>query len=58
MAKKTKTVGWNLGNKNVHNTHLLLPEELWQKLAKRAKKDGCSVTDIIVTAATAYLRGR
>lgn len=42
--------------KDVHNTHLLLPEELWQKLSKRAKKDGSSVTEILIQAATEFFK--
>ena len=48
MAKKKK-------DPTVHNTHLLLPEELWQKLSKRAKRDDNSVTELIVKAAQEFL---
>lgn len=42
-------------NKSIHNTHLLMPEKLWQALKKKAKEVGCTVTDLVVQALELFL---
>lgn len=42
-------------NEHVHNTHMLLPIQIWRALKKRAKEIGCTVTDLVVQALETFL---
>jgi hypothetical protein len=44
-----------IDSSKVHNAHLLIPQDLWQRLKKRAKLGGSSITDVVCDALRAYL---
>jgi predicted DNA-binding ribbon-helix-helix protein len=39
-----------------HNTHLLLPEDLWRQLEARAVAKSCTVTSLVVEALENYIK--
>lgn len=41
--------------KPVHNTHMLLPTPLWERLRDRAIIESRNITEIVVEAAHKYL---
>lgn len=41
-----------------HNTHILIPEDLWQRIVDRAGHEGTTATEILCRAARRYLKNK